>query len=565
MDITGKRVMVLGGYGQVGFAVCRRLAAKEPGALILTSLRETEARDAAERLRLHAPPSCLILPFHGNLFVRWDLKDISTAQMATDQDCGRGIADDIMEELTEEILTSSTLYRLILEHRPEIIIDCLNTATALSYQNIYQCYGDVREGMMHADQQTPHHQWLHRMVGALCIPPLVRHVQILYGAMMRAQTSLYLKVGTTGTGGMGVNIPFTHGEEKPSRLLLSKAAVAGAHTQLLYTLSRTPGAPIVKELVPAALIGWKGVQRGPVPRAGDTIPMYDCAPKSGYRLAPGASFRFDRVTAGHALAGRVLEGVYVDTGENGVFSLHEFETVTALGLMEFLTPEEIADAALAEIQGATSTADVLGAMAGAVMGPSYRAGFLRHQVIARMRALGGQGVAYTQLGPFVAKAIYECHLIGLCYSSMEKAVAAIPEEMSAALAGEVERNQEWRAAALSFGIPILMPDGTTLLWASRPHPDKRWEKEEWIVTPETIDRWAREDWIDLRPVNMALWQERLSRILADAAVGVRDTSSYSDFGGGFWRRDERGRITIDAGEVVGYVLRVEEAGGRGKE
>src|SRR3546814_2041559 len=45
---------------------------------------------------------------------------------------------------------------------------------------------------------------------------------------------------SSGTGGMGLNIPYTHSEEKPSRVLLSKSALAGAHSLLLFLLARTP-------------------------------------------------------------------------------------------------------------------------------------------------------------------------------------------------------------------------------------------------------------------------------------------------------------------------------------
>ena len=41
-----------------------------------------------------------------------------------------------------------------------------------------------------------------------------------------------------------------------------------------------------------------------------------------------------------------LESVFLDAGENGLFSLGEYETISALGLMEVITPEEIADAYL---------------------------------------------------------------------------------------------------------------------------------------------------------------------------------------------------------------------------
>ena len=53
---------------------------------------------------------------------------------------------------------------------------------------------------------------------------------------------------------MGLNIPYTHSEEKPSRVLLSKSAVAGAHSMLLFLMARTPGAQLTKEIKPAAKI-----------------------------------------------------------------------------------------------------------------------------------------------------------------------------------------------------------------------------------------------------------------------------------------------------------------------
>ena len=52
---------------------------------------------------------------------------------------------------------------------------------------------------------------------------------------------IYVKVGTTGTGGMGINIPYTHSEDKPSLTLLAKSAIGFAHTGLLFLLARTPG------------------------------------------------------------------------------------------------------------------------------------------------------------------------------------------------------------------------------------------------------------------------------------------------------------------------------------
>src|SRR2546422_5535173 len=77
--------------------------------------------------------------------------------------------------------------------------------------------------------------------------------------MVEVGTRVYVKVGTTGTGGMGLNIPYTHGEDKPSAKLMSKAAIGFAHTGLMFLMARTPGGPIVKEIKPGAMIGYKKV------------------------------------------------------------------------------------------------------------------------------------------------------------------------------------------------------------------------------------------------------------------------------------------------------------------
>jgi len=562
MDIKGKTVMILGGYGQVGSAVSRCLLSEEPAHLIVTSLRKEEVQAAVERLMPEAPGPCRLTPMHGNLFVRWSLKDVPPGEIAATRHYQRQVTEDVMGDLTEEVLTSSTLYRLISEHRPEIIIDCLNTATALAYQDVYQCYQDICRSIDPSTGQEEQTASIYRLLGTLCIPPLIRHVQSLYEAMKRAATLFYLKIGTTGTGGMGLNIPVTHGEEHPSRLLLTKAAVAGAHTQLLFLLAMTPGGPVIKELKPAALIGWKGVDRGRIIRAGRAIPLYDCSPDEGYRLASGKMFRWEELHVGRALEGKELEGVYVDTGENGVFSLDEFEVITTLGLMEFVTPEEIANTALLEIQGVNTSRDVLGAMAGAVIGPSYRAGVLRQRAIKNMQTLGNEGIAYGMLGGRVAKLIFEAHVIKRCYATMEDALEQTPEEMSQALEKEVRSDHELRSAAVSIGVPMLLPDGETLLFASRLQRDKAWEGQSWSITAENLDKWAHREWIDLRPGNMVVWQSRFQKILLEAKEGSVDTSSCLNRGADFWPCNERGRMCIDPGEVAGYVLIKEQGGGR---
>ena len=92
--------------------------------------------------------------------------------------------------------------------------------------------------------------------------------------MIAAGTRLYLKIGTTGTGGMGLNIPYTHSEDKPSPLLMSKTAVAFAHTGLMFLMARTPGGPIVKELKPGGMVGYADITQRAIVERGQPVYLY---------------------------------------------------------------------------------------------------------------------------------------------------------------------------------------------------------------------------------------------------------------------------------------------------
>ena len=59
---------------------------------------------------------------------------------------------------------------------------------------------------------------------------------------------------------MGMNIPYTHSEDKPSKVLLAGAEAAFGHTGLMFLLARTPDAPVVKEIKPAAMIECRAVR-----------------------------------------------------------------------------------------------------------------------------------------------------------------------------------------------------------------------------------------------------------------------------------------------------------------
>src|SRR5207253_8746861 len=205
--------------------------------------------------------------------------------------------------------------------------------------------------------------------------------------------------------------------------LLAKRALAGAHTLRLFLMARTPGGPITKEIKPAAAIAWKRIGYGEVLRGGRPVPLYDVEPARAQPLVPGAAFRpLDH--AWGAAAGVTLHSVFIDTGENGIFSLEEFSAITTGEQMEFVTPEEIADTLVRELLGGNTGHDVINALDNAVMGPTYRAGLMRHWALEKLRALeeehGVRSVAFENLGPpRVSKLLFEADLLRTSFTTMD--------------------------------------------------------------------------------------------------------------------------------------------------
>ncbi|HWP41939.1 MAG TPA: hypothetical protein VNO14_01800, partial [Blastocatellia bacterium] len=388
------------------------------------------------------------------------------------------------------------------------------------------------------------------------IPQLIRHTQLLYRAMVEAGTRIYVKVGTTGTGGMGLNIPYTHGEDKPSAKLMSKTAVAFAHTGLMFLMARTPGGPIVKEIKPGAMIGYKKVSYQSLKNRRDNSPVTVYSPRAQpldgeLELAlPRESFK----KLGD------LQMVGVDTGENGFFARGEFEAVTSINQMEFVTPEEIARNVVLEIKGSNTGVDVIAAVDAAIMVPSYRAGYLRGSAIEAMRRLeretGSHSIATGELGPpKLTKLLYEAHLLKVKYKTLKAVVDRKPEEISNALWRYIQRNHDLRNTIISIGIPLLPPDATRLIRGPRISVPEYAGRSRLPVSPEAINEWAERGWIDLRPENIVKWQNRFRRMLRSAQTIHRQGSAEITMSA--YRSEE-----IRIGEVVGWIFNNEEEGYR---
>ncbi len=530
----------------VGLAIARQMLEYAPARLAITALTEAEADRGVTTLSGESAAETELVGHFGDVFVAEELKDLGRLTILESGEKRQRFLDDLYGPLDRERLERFYLFRLFQEERPDIVIDCVNTATAIAYQNLFSS-GEQLRAAIHSGDDLP--DLVDRHLATVYLPQLIRHVHVLLQALREGGTDFYLKVGTTGTGGMGLNVPFTHSEQRPSNMLMAKAGVAGAHSHLLFLLARTPGAPAVKEIKPAAAIAWKGIGVGPILRRG--IPMERFDATEPVELANA----FDEGQNSWRKLDGCLEAVYLDAGENGFFSRDEFETISTLGMMELVTPEEIADAVIREVRGQTTGLDIVSALDGAAMGPTYRGGVLRELALRRMEELeeqfGRRSVAFEFLGPpRLTKLLFEAHMLERLYSTLTGIIELDPERTAQDTFALIQEDEDLRVGILTAGIPILTPGGDRVLRG----PEVKVKPRE---GQELTDGVVSRGWVDLRSSNWQTWRNRVCNYRQELSQAPRpDDGSISDL-------DVSGRSErIRPGALTAWILRTEDKGER---
>lgn len=568
MDIKNRSVLVLGGWGLVGSAVCRQMMPEQPKRIILTSLLESEAKEAVSTMQKEYPKAGknFFVPWWGNIFVPHSLKDTPRDAILQNEQWRRMLIDDLLDELSLPVLERSTIYQLLTKYKPDIVVDCINSATGIAYQDIFYTAREVRKALRNtkAGNEAPLLDQTERLLATLYIPQLIRHVQILYRSMQIVGTTTYVKIGTSGTGGMGLNIPYTHSEERPSSVLLSKSAVAGAHTMLLFLMGRTPDAPITKEIKPTAAIAWKKIGYGEIKKRGKAIELIDCPPESAKPLSGTLKLRDTSLPV--KPLNTQLKSVFIDTGENGVFSRGEFEAISTPGQMEFVTPEEIAESVLFEIKGGNTGHDIINALDNASLAPTYRAGFMFEGALREMKRLEQEhkthSIAFEFLGPpRLSKLLYESYLLKVAFGSVREVVKTPAKVISAKLEELIRIDAGLRSQLISIGIPILLSDGKTLLRGSDIKIPPYRGENELKVSEKSLNAWSHDGWVDLRVANMERWKSRFQVIMKQVdEIPEGDTSSRQFRSSAYWDSFKE----IDPGKLVGWIFSEEEKGKRMK-
>jgi len=561
MQITGSKVLILGGWGLVGSSICRKLMEHNPSKLIVTSLKEVEAKEAVEDLR-NEYRSCNPDMFEarwGNLFTRNEWKDNPPSDVIENKNSRNKLIDDIFSDLDNEVLRHSSLYTLLTETKPDLVIDCINTATGIAYLDIFKTTNQVKFNIAN---NTLSDDLVEKLMASAYVPQLIRHVQILSSGLGDCGAKMYIKVGTTGTGGMGMNIPYTHSEERPSRVLMAKTAVAGAHSMLMYLMARTPNSPIIKEIKPAATIAWKKIAYGEIRKSGKPINLFDMKVENAISL--GTDFDFENKENIENL-NESLKSVYIDTGENGIFSRGEFEAISSLGQMEIVTPEEIADYVVFEAIGGNTGKEVMQGLDAFTLGPTYRGGLLQNTAVKKLKSLEKEhnlnSIAFELLGPpRLSKLLYESYLLCLVTEKMSNINKFTAKELSEKCKEVIQNNVKLRSQILSIGLPIIIDENNYLKGDVVKIPVRGGETKLKLDVKH-IDKYAYEGWIDLRESNFVVWINRINNIMKQTeSIDKNDTSSRHTYTYDYWNDFE----TYEPGKIGGWIFENEDKGWRFK-
>jgi hypothetical protein len=173
-----------------------------------------------------------------------------------------------------------------------------------------------------------------------------------------------------------------------------------------------------------------------------------------------------------------------------------------------------------------------------------------------------ESVAFELLGPpRLSKLLHEINLLRHIFNSMIDIVEKDANQLSEATYNLIKSDNKLRSEIISIGIPILLPDGKSLLRGNLMKIPPFRGKEELEITPENVDLWASDGWIDLRVSNIQKWQNRLIDLMNEAnLIPDEDTSSLHVRNKEYWNNFGK----IDIGKVVSWIFIHEEHGLRMK-
>lgn len=492
------------GTGQIGKATLFRLLQKRPKKVIVHNLTQQESRDCIKLFR-SSFKNTKFIESHGNIFMPHAQKDLTREELSVHS---REVIEYFYSELNEDLLKQSSIYHLVSKHRPDVIIDAVNSATVLGTaynpekgkEKFEKAPGKCCEELMANDFVTK----------------LINFVSSLKYALEKFPVKRYIKVSTTGLGGMGLNMPYTHGDNPQFNLsyaLMGKVSASGIMHQLLWSLAHTPGFNI-SLVVPGTFVGLDSIKDETVDNSYGfvskrTTPLI-------YLLKHGRDLKYAALENTGFMHFPVVRA-----GENHVYSKEELKVLTAVGQMEAITKEEVAKAATDILDG-DNKSDLFTAMDKAVLQPTYAGREMVDKAIETLKAMDCvHGVATGNLGGRTAKHLYELYCIK-CVAPRIKDVFS--KELVEKVNNFMRNDSDLLCETISLGIPVVFQDNQIAIGDYTLLPEKDADKK---ITKEHLERWRSQCWIDLSRDNLEKWKKIFKEIQEN--IDKCENCVYSDF------------------------------------
>ena len=135
------------------------------------------------------------------------------------------------------------------------------------------------------------------------------------------------------------------------------------------------------------------------------------------------------------------------------------------------------------------------------------------------------------------------------------------EELSKKCFEIITNDADLRNEILAIGIPVLLPNGASLLRGNTIKIPAFRGENILDVNQKNINNWANEGWVDLRVSNMKKWQSRLTELIEEAeTITAINTSSMHVRTKDYWNNFEE----ISIGKVCSWLFIHEEQGKRMK-
>ena len=535
-----KTILVLG-VGQIGKAITKRIIERKPERIILHNLTQKESEYCCEYFSKYCK-NIELIPSYGDVFLPFDFNKLTTMEEQLENK--EELLNFYYSDLSPEILKKSTLYRLVQKWKPDLIIDAINSGTVLGNHYKPELILSKVSKSADVDVNTSAEILLNDFV-----PKAVNFVYSLKLVMEDFKIKKYLKVSTTGLGGMGMNMPYTHGDTPKSSLsfaLMGKISAAGVLHQLLWNLSHTTHHNI-SLLIPSTFVGYDSAKFEPIETDVGLVKKINNPKK--IKLKVGEELTYSKGTSNE-----YLEFPVVRAGENHVYSLYELSALTSIGQMEAITKEEVANAAMEDICGKTKK-NMLNYMDAGMLSSTFAGKAMVEKIKAEIQCLmkknNSTSIATGNLGVTVAKRLYELYMIKQVCKTVEELRFVDIKKLYDLIVKNLETNKNLLVEMLSLGLPIVTENDNIYIGEYSLYPAKDCDL---TITEERLEKWIQVGWVDLRVENILFWKETIDYVYDDAKKVLEDRNFILSRDAFSIEND------YDIGEVLAYYYNLQEKG-----